>query len=88
MRQFDGDRLVKTIPLDDCAEPDGVCARVVAVLPRLRPEPDEACTEIYGGPERMVVQGTLYGDPYSAEVTRTDGCRIARYDLLAEALKS
>lgn len=87
VRQLDGDRLVKSTPLTDCETSDGVCARVVAVLPRLRPEPDEACTQIYGGPERMVVEGTLDGEPYSAEVTRSDGCQIARYDLLADALK-
>lgn len=87
VRRFDGDRLVKATPLTDCASGDGACARVVAVLPRLRPEPDEVCTEIYGGPERMTVEGTLYGDPYSIEVTRANGCQIARYDLLAEALR-
>ncbi len=86
VRQFDGDRLVRAVPLDDCDASDGACARVVAVLPRLRPEPDEACTQIYGGPERMVVEGTLDGDPYRIEVSRTDGCQIARYDLLADAL--
>jgi hypothetical protein len=86
VRQFDGDSLVKAVPLDDCDAADGACARVVAVLPRLRPEPDEACTQIYGGPERLVVEGTLDGEPYTAEVTRTDGCQIARYDLLSEAV--
>ena len=87
VRRFDGDRLVRAVPLTDCDSADGACARVVAVLPRLRPEPDEACTQIYGGPERMVVEGTLDGEPYRAEVTRTDGCQIARYDLLSDALK-
>jgi hypothetical protein len=87
VRQLDGDRLVRAIPLDDCDQADGACARVVAVLPRLRPEPDEVCTEIYGGPERMLVEGTLDGEPYTAEVTRSNGCQIARYDLLADALK-
>jgi hypothetical protein len=63
-----------------------VCAEVVALLPRLRPEPDEVCTQIYGGPERIVVTGTVDGEPVRAEVTRQNGCEIARYDLLAEAL--
>ena len=30
--------------------------------------------------------GTVEGEPVSAEVTRANGCEIARYDLLAEAL--
>ena len=85
VRHYDGDQLLKTTRLD-CTVKDGACDRVVALLPRLSPEPDEACTEIYGGPERLVVEGTLDGDAVSKEVTRADGCQIARYDLLAEAL--
>ena len=86
VRHYDGARLVRTTSLD-CSRPDGACARVVAVLPRLMPEPDEACTQIYGGPERMVVEGTVEGQPVTREVTRTDGCQIARYDLLSQALR-
>lgn len=86
VRHYDADRLVKTTRLD-CSQADGACARVVAVLPRLGPEPDEACTQIYGGPERLVVEGTVDGQAVSREVTRTDGCQIARYDLLSEALR-
>jgi hypothetical protein len=86
VRQYDGDQLVKTTRLD-CTVKDGACDRVVALFPRLSPEPDEACTQIYGGPERLVVEGTLDGEAVSKEVTRTDGCQIARYDLLSEALK-
>ena len=85
VRHYDGDRLVKTTRLD-CTVKDGACARVVALLPRLSPEPDEACTQVYGGPERLIVEGTLDGEAVSKEVTRTDGCQIARYDLLSQAL--
>jgi hypothetical protein len=59
---------------------------VVALLPRLRPEPGEVCTEIYGGPERLVVEGTAGGTPRRVEVSRIDGCEIRRYDLLEAAL--
>ncbi len=83
--EFDGDRVVRTTGLA-CGADDAVCAEVVALLPRLRPEPDEVCTQIYGGPERIVVTGTVDGDRVRAEVTRTNGCEIARYDLLTKAL--
>ena len=59
---------------------------VVRLLPDLRPKPDEVCTQIYGGPERIAVRGTVDGTPVRVEVTRTDGCEIARYDLLDAAL--
>ena len=47
---------------------------------------DAICTQIYGGPQRIVVTGTVEGDPVTAEVTRANGCEIDRYDRLAEAL--
>ena len=64
-----------------------MCARVVRLLPDLRPKPYEACTQIYGGPERIAVRGTVNGTPVQVEVTRTNGCEIARYELLDTALK-
>ena len=87
VRQFDGDRLVRAIPLADCDASDGACARVVAVLPRLRPEPDEACTQIYrrpradgGGREPSTASPT---PPRSRAPT---AARSPAYDLLSEAL--
>jgi hypothetical protein len=58
----------------------------VALLPRLRPQPGEVCTEIYGGPERLVVEGTVEGVRRRVEASRVNGCEIARYDLLQGAL--
>ena len=86
VREYDGEHLVRTIPLD-CAVAGGPCERVIALLPRLVPAPGEVCTQIYGGPERRVIEGSAGGRDVSVEVTRTDGCQIARYDLLTEALR-
>ena len=69
-----------------CGPEGTVCAEVAAILPRLRPDPDEVCTQVYGGPQRMTVTGTVDGAPVEVEVTRTDGCQIARYDLLRRTL--
>lgn len=86
VRHLDGDRQVRVTDLG-CPSGDQRCARVVALLPELRPDPDEVCTQIYGGPERMIVEGVVGGEPVRAEVTRTDGCEIARYDRLSAAIR-
>lgn len=86
VRHLDGERQVGATDLR-CAAGDPRCARVVALLPELRPDPDEVCTQIYGGPERMIVEGMVDGEPVRVEVTRTDGCEIARYDRLEAALR-
>lgn len=57
------------------------------LLPALAPAPDEVCTEIYGGPQRIAVTGTTGGAPVRVEVTRIDGCEIDRYDRLEAALR-
>ena len=64
-----------------------MCERVVALLPDLAPAEDEVCTQIYGGPERIEVRGTVNGAPVQVEVTRANGCEIARYDELEAALR-
>lgn len=83
--EYDGERLIEARTLD-CDPADAVCRRVIALLPTLTPEPDEACTLLYGGPRRYLVEGALDGDPVSIEVTRANGCDIARFDRLREAL--
>lgn len=86
------DRLVLT--LDDgagrvtetpvtCADAPALCAELRAILG----EPaDRICTQIYGGPERILVRGTLDGAPLDLTVTRTDGCEIDRYDRISAAI--
>jgi hypothetical protein len=71
----------------DCAGADAAaCARVVALLPGLAPAYGEVCTQIYGGPERIEVRGTVDGTPVRVEVTRENGCEIDRYDRMETAL--
>jgi hypothetical protein len=47
---------------------------------------DRACAELYGGPQRAIVTGTLRGRRVSARFTRVDSCAIADYDKLLRAL--
>lgn len=66
-----------------CAEHPDVCATVAEVA--AAPQPD-ACTMIYGGPERINVRGTVGSGTVDLTVGRTNGCDIARYDTLADVL--
>ncbi len=47
----------------------------------LRPvPPDTACTELYGGPQVLVVVGRIAGRPVWVQLRRDDGCQIARWE--------
>jgi len=46
------------------------------------PDPNQACTEIYGGPQTATVTGTLAGAPVNSTFSRQNGCEIARWDAL------
>jgi Subtilisin inhibitor-like len=63
------------------ARPAVACTRLAAggvkLFAPLRK--DVACTEIYGGPQKARVVGTLAGRQIWATFTRTDGCQIARW---------
>lgn len=86
VREYDGERLTETTTLD-CAVRGGPCDAMVALVPRLAPDAGEVCTQIYGGPERRVISGTIEGLPVDVEVTRANGCEIARYDMVTAALR-
>jgi hypothetical protein len=74
-------------PGGDHPHPDAACAAVRTNATGLQPvRADLACTQQYGGPERARVMGTVDGTPVSAELTRANGCEIARWDSLAPLL--
>jgi hypothetical protein len=43
-------------------------------------EGDAVCTEIYGGPAEAEVSGTIDGTPVEANLSRANGCEIARWE--------
>ena len=45
--------------------------------------PDSVCTEIYGGPQRARVVGTVAGKRVQATFSRTDGCQVAHWSALS-----
>jgi hypothetical protein len=63
------------------AAPAGATAKDFAA-----PDPNQACTMIFGGPGKATVAGTLDGAAVDATFTRSNGCEIARWDRMT-ALK-
>lgn len=76
----------RIVPVVDGIDPGEACQRVQdeAVAQRLinGPEPDRICTEIYGGPQRATITGTIDGEPVQTEITRVNGCEIDTWDRL------
>lgn len=65
-------------------DPEEACARLaevgaVAFEQRLD---DRACAEIYGGPQRAAVTGTVDGEEVAATFRRRNGCEIEDWDRL------
>lgn len=50
------------------------------------PRPDRICTQQYGGPQVAVVKGWFRGREVHSQFSRTDGCEIARWKVLASLL--
>jgi hypothetical protein len=72
-------------------DPDNACAALedagAAEVNPLDPvAPELACTEIYGGEQTAVVEGTVAGEPIRAEFSRINGCEISRWDVLLPVL--
>ena len=61
-------------PARACAKLAASGTKLFAALP-----PDTVCTEIYGGPQRARVVGTVAGKRVWATFTRTNGCEISRW---------
>ncbi len=67
-------------------QPARACARLAATdsAKLFAPIPPRtACTEIYGGPQRALVVGTVAGRRVWTVFTRTNGCQIARWNRLS-----
>jgi hypothetical protein len=63
----------------------GANCDVEALEDALEEDPERACTQQYGGPERAHVTGTLDGRPIDVTLDRADGCGIAAYETLFTA---
>jgi subtilisin inhibitor-like len=86
-----GDAVHATLQCDppggDHPGAEAACAAVRRNATALQPvRADMACTQQYGGPERARVRGIVDGTDVSAELSRANGCEIARWDSLAPLL--
>jgi hypothetical protein len=64
-------------PARACARLSAGGAKLFAAVP-----PNTVCTEIYGGPQKALVVGTVAGKRVWATFTRTNGCHIDRWNRL------
>jgi len=72
-----------------CPGGDEAACAAIDALPADATEPtpaDQPCTQVYGGPDTLSVEGTLRGEDVSAVFDRTDGCQIQRFDRFTDVL--
>jgi Subtilisin inhibitor-like len=86
-----GDAVHATLQCDppggDHPRAEAACAAVRRNATALQPvRADMVCTQQYGGPERARLRGILDGTKVSADLSRANGCEIARWDSLAPLL--
>ena len=72
------------------AAPPSVCKAIDELPedPAAPVPPDTACTEIYGGPDVVTIEGTLDGEPIDTELTRSNGCEIERFERFLPVLET
>jgi hypothetical protein len=70
--------------------PRDACAAVAELPPDPGAEvpPDTACTEIYGGPDVVAIEGTIEGEGVETELTRANGCEIERFERFTPLLRA
>ena len=49
-------------------------------------DPQTPCTEIYGGPDEVVIDGFIGDEPVDTTLTRANGCEIDRFDRIVPVL--
>lgn len=72
-------------PRGTLPRPTRACRRLAAGGPKLFAPvpPDMACTQIWGGPQKSRVVGTVAGKRVRTTFTRADGCEIGRWNTLS-----
>jgi hypothetical protein len=73
-----------------CPGADKAACEAIAALPpdpAAEVPPGAACTQIYGGPDTLVLEGTINGESVNARLSRAKGCEIERFDRFGPLLK-
>jgi hypothetical protein len=71
--------------------PQTAACEAVDALPEDAAAPVPAgavCTQIYGGPDVVRIEGTLRGKEVDTELTRANGCEIERFDHFLPLLRT
>ena len=78
----DGPIRRRTIECERLGTGGGVCSQLSDLTPRglAAVPPDNACTQIYGGPAVARVRGELRGKAVEARFSRENGCEIDRWE--------
>jgi hypothetical protein len=69
---------IVTCPGGDADACDAIAA--LPADPAAPVPPQTACTEIYGGPDTLALQGRINGEPVDARLNRGNGCEIDRFE--------
>ena len=68
-------------------EERAACEQIESLSGAFDPLPaDAVCTQVYGGPEQILIRGEWAGKSVETTLMRTDGCEIDRYASLAPVL--
>ncbi|WP_081747039.1 SSI family serine proteinase inhibitor [Arthrobacter sp. H5] len=68
---------------------EAACAAVMSLGAEFfteKRDPDQMCTQQYGGPQTAEIWGTIDGQQVSASFSATDGCEIARWTAMETVL--
>ena len=68
---------------------DAVCIALAEMdVAALEPvPPDTACTELFGGPDTLSLEGMIEGNDVDVDLTRANGCEIERFDAAVPLLE-
>lgn len=68
--------------------PEAACAALREAGDPFKPvPPDVMCTQIYGGPQTAVIEGTWRGEHVRATYNRINGCEIQRWEAIKPVLQ-
>ncbi|WP_051470732.1 SSI family serine proteinase inhibitor [Arthrobacter sp. 35/47] len=80
------DGIGETTTLPNPAAACEAVKRLGAAFFNAEPDPNQMCTQQYGGPQTATIKGTVDGHRVYASFSATDGCEIARWNAVESIL--
>ena len=83
------EEMTEEVSCEDSTD-DEVCQAVAGIdVEALGPvSADTACTEIFGGPDTVSLEGTIEGEDVDVDLTRANGCEIERFEAATPLLQA